>query len=167
MKIKDLKIKLPSKQEGIIAFFENCEKRKKFIEVEKEQYEKYLKKAKHDLYRAQREYEDNCFDWTIIKSYYAIHHAANALLLKKQGKICKDHSCLIIALKHHNLITEDLFKELSKLHESFADVLGLDLTFQLRKIGQYNVEEWENLTREDVQITLDVAKKIVAYAEHA
>ncbi len=167
MKIEEISIKLPLKQEGIAAFFMNCEKRKKFIEVEKEQYEKYLKKAKHDLYRAQREYEDNCFDWTIIKAYYAIHHAANTLLLKKQGRICKDHSCLIIALKHHSIIPEGLFKELSQLHESFADALGLDLTFQLRKIGQYNVEEWEKLTKEDARITLDIAKRIVSYAEHA
>ena len=166
MKLEDITLKLPVRKEGITAFFESCEKRKKFISVNSEEYSKHLKKAKHDLSRAINEYKDRCFDWTIIKAYYAIHHAANALLLRTKGIICKDHSCLIIALKHYEIISEEFFKEISQIHEALSDVLGLDLTFQLRKIGQYSVEEWEKLTDEDAQLVLTIAKKIVSFVEH-
>ncbi|MBI2631647.1 HEPN domain-containing protein [Candidatus Pacearchaeota archaeon] len=145
MKIEEIKTKLPKKEEKIEIFYQNCEKRKKFISGDKENHKFHLKKSRHDLFRAIKEFEDKCWDWTVIKAYYALHHAANGLLLKKQGFFCKDHSCLIIALKFYKLINEEQFKELSKLHESFSDIFGFDLTFQLRKIGQYDVYEWENV----------------------
>lgn len=167
MRIKEIRIKLPKKVRGIERFYQNCEKRKKFIESGKDNYNQHLKKAKHDLYRAIREYEDKCWDWTVVKAYYAIHHAANAILLKKKGLLCKDHSCLIIALKYYELIKGDLFKELSSLHESLADVLGLDLTFQLRKISQYDVNEWEKITEEDASLIISIAKKIISFVENA
>ncbi len=167
MKIDEIKIKLPSEKRSIENFFFNCEKRRKFITSDKKEHEKHLAKAKHDLYRATKEQEDKCWDWTVIKAYYALHHASNALLLKKRGYFCKDHLCLIIALKYFELIPDSLFKELSSVHESLADVLGLDLTFQLRKISQYSVEEWENITEEDASLMMNIAKKIVSFAENA
>ena len=85
MKIKEIKLKLPEKKESVEKFFFNCEKRRKFITEDKKNYENHFKKAKHDLYRALKEFEDKCWDWTVIKAYYAIHHAANSLLLKKRG----------------------------------------------------------------------------------
>lgn len=166
MKIKDIRIKLPKKEKSIERFYQSCEERRKFIQAKKEDYGKHLKKSKHDLYRAIKEYEDKCWDWTVIKAYYSIHHAANALLLKKKGVICKDHSCLIIALKHHDLIRGDLFEELSGLHEALADVLGLDLTFQLRKLSQYDVNEWENITQENASLIISIAKKVAAFVEN-
>ena len=164
MKIKE--IKLPNTEKGVKKFQENCEKRNKFIQGNREFYKKHLKKAKHDLYRAVREFEDQCWDWTVIKAYYAIHHAANSLLLRKKGFFCKDHSCLITALKHYNLIPDNLFSELTELHESFSDILGLDLTFQLRKLGQYDVNEWENIKKEDSELIISIAKKFVVFVEN-
>jgi len=166
MEIKDISIKLPKKESSIGKFHENCEKRKKFIEGQKTNYYKHLKKAKHDFFRAIKEMEDKCWDWTVIKAYYAIHHASNALLLNKKGFFCKDHSCLIIALKYHDLIKDDLFKELSELHESLADVLGLDLTFQLRKLSQYDVEEWEKISEKEANLIISIAKKLLSYVEN-
>lgn len=166
MKSKDIKIKLPKKEKSIEKFYLNCEKRKKFVAVGKENYKKHLKKAKHDFYRAEKEYNDKCWDWTVIKSYYSIHHAANALLLGKKGFFCKDHSCLIVALKYYSLIKEDLFKELLDLYDSLADVFGLDLTFQLRKLSQYDVNEWENIKEEDASLTISIAKKLISFVEN-
>jgi len=166
MKAKDIKIKLPKKAKTIGRFYLNCEKRKKFVAVGKENYKKHLKKAKHDLYRAEKEYEDKCWDWTVIKAYYAIHHSANALLVREKGFFCKDHSCLIVALKYYNLIKEGLFKELLDLHDSLADALGLDLTFQLRKLSQYDINEWENIKEEDASLTVSVAKKLISFVEN-
>src|SRR3989344_9057051 len=166
MEIKSIKIKLPNKKEGIEKFYLNCQKRNKFIHGDKEFYKKHLKKAKHDLYRALKEFEDKCWDWTVIKAYYSIHHTANSLLLKEKGFFCKDHSCLIIALKYHNLIKEDLFKELSKLHELLSDALGFDMTFQLRKLSQYDVYEWENISEKDASLVVSVAKKFISFVEN-
>lgn len=166
MVIDDVNIKLPRKEESIKKFYENCEKRKKFISSNEKFAEAHLKKARHDLYRGIKEFEDSCWDWTVIKTYYSIHHSANYILLKKKKMICKDHSCLIIALQYYDLVPENIFNELSKLHESLSDALGLDLTFQLRKIGQYDVEEWENISEKDAKLTVDIAKKMVEIAEN-
>ena len=167
MEIKDINIKLPKNAESLEKFYQNCEIRKKFISGNKQFSEKHLKKAKNDLYRTIREFEDKCWDWTVIKAYYAIHHSGNALLLRKKGFFCKDHSCLIVALKYHNLIADELFNELSKLHESLSDALGFDLTFQLRKLGQYDVDEWENIKESDASIVISIAKKFVSFVENA
>ncbi len=163
MEIKEIKIKLPESKSSIDKFFNNCQDRKKFIHDTKEHYIQHLRKANHDLTRALAEFNDECWDWTIIKSYYSIHHAGNALLSKSKEVFSKDHSCLIIALKYHDLVDNKLFKSLTEINEKFSDVLSLDITFQLRKISQYNVDEWEKLTRQDAELILNVAKKFVKF----
>ena len=165
MKIDNINSKLPKKEDSIDKYYLSCESRKKFIEDTEGHYAQRLKKAKHDLSRAVAEFEDSCWDWTIVKSYYAIHHAANALLSKNKGLFSKDHTCLIISLKHYNLIDNRFFDELNNLHEKFSDILSLDLTFQLRKISQYNVDEWEDLSKDDAKLILDVAKKFTKFVE--
>jgi uncharacterized protein (UPF0332 family) len=165
MKIEEVKIKLPKKEKSIENYFKGCERRKKFVSSDPERSLKHLKKAKHDLNRAIAEFEDDVWDWSIIKSYYSIHHAGNALLLKNKGFFSKDHSCLIIALKVFDLIDKELFIKLRNIYENFSDTLSLDLTFELRKISQYSVDEWEDLTKEDARKVLELAKRFVSYVE--
>lgn len=165
MKIEEVKIKLPKKERSIENYFESCKRRKKFVNSDPESSFKHLKKAKHDLNRAIAEFKDNVWDWSIIKSYYSIHHAGNALLLKNKGFFSKDHICLIIALKLFNLIDKELFLKLKSIHERFSDTISLDLTFELRKISQYSVDEWEDLTKEDARKVLELAKEFVSYVE--
>lgn len=165
MKIEEIKNTLPKEKESIKKFFLNCENRKKYVNDTPEHYKKHLKKAKHDLARAIAEFEDECWDWTIIKAYYSIHHAGNALLSKNKDLFSKDHSCLIIALKYYELIEKDLFEKLLFLNERFSDILSLDFAFQLRKIGQYSVDEWEQLKKEDAELILNVAKEFVKSIE--
>ena len=81
-KIEEIIVKLPKKDKSIDKFFLNCEKRNKLIKDRDDYYKKRIKKAKHDLKRAIADYNDDCWDWTIVKAYYAIHHAGNALLSK-------------------------------------------------------------------------------------
>ncbi|MBU0760147.1 MAG: hypothetical protein KJ858_00485, partial [Nanoarchaeota archaeon] len=100
MKIEN---KLPKEKEKVRKFYENCEARHKYVPAMMEQAEKHLIKAKHDFSRALSELDDRCWDWTVIKAYYSIFHAGNFLLLKSKGFFCKDHSCLLIALEHHDL----------------------------------------------------------------
>lgn len=165
MKIKDISVKLPQKEDSIENFFSNCINRKKFVEDTKDHYKKHLKKAKHDLARAIAEFNDGCWDWTVIKAYYSIHHAANALLSKNKNQFSKDHSCLVIALKYYNLIEESLFEDLMRINNRFSDALSLDLTFQLRKISQYNVDEWEEITEQDAKLILDISKRFIKFVE--
>ncbi len=160
-----VKIKLPKKETSIEKFFCNCEKRKKFVEDAENYHEKRLKKSKHDLNAAISEFKQQNWDWTVVKAYYAIHHSGNALLSKEKKLFSKDHSCLIIALKYHNLVDKALFDKLSKIAEQFHDTLSIDLTFELRKIGQYDVEKWEEITKEDAEKVLEIAKKFVSYVE--
>ncbi|MEK6950367.1 MAG: hypothetical protein AABX13_01435 [Nanoarchaeota archaeon] len=51
------------------------------------------------------------------------------------------------------------------LYERFSDTLSLDLTFQLRKISQYNVDEWDSVTKEDAGLILAVARKFIRFVE--
>lgn len=165
VRIEEINIKLPKERESIKKFFSGCGNRRKFIDDTEEHYKKHLNKAKHDLSRALAEFKDGCWDWTIIKAYYAIHHGGNALLSKYKKQFSKDHSCLIIALKYYDLIDNSLFNELVKINERFSDILSLDLTFQLRKISQYNVDEWENLTKENAELILNITKKFIKFVE--
>jgi len=165
MKMDKIKIKLPKTDEGIVNYFKNCEKRGKFIKDTSGHYKSHLKKAKHDLKRAIKEFNDECWDWTIIKAYYAIFHTGNALLSKKKKLFSKDHSCLIIALKYWNLIDEDFFSKLMDIYENFSDTISIDLTFQMRKISQYDVDLWEQLTETDASMILELANEFVSYTE--
>ncbi|HLC90917.1 MAG TPA: HEPN domain-containing protein [Candidatus Nanoarchaeia archaeon] len=165
MKIEEMDISLPNKEESVAKFFSGCETRKKFVADTKDHYSQHLKKAKHDLSRAIAEFHEECWDWTIIKAYYAMHHAGNALLSKKKGTFSKDHHCLIIALHHYKLIGDTLFYELEEINKRFSDVLSLDLAFQLRKISQYSVDEWESLVKSDAEMVLHIARKFVHFVE--
>lgn len=165
MSIEEIKIKLPKSDRSVERFFSNCEARRKFVRDTEGHFRSHIKKAKHDLARAEAEFAGMCWDWTIIKAYYAIHHAGNALLSRKKGVFSKDHSCLLIALKHWNLIEPRFFRKLSELNERFSNIFSIDITFQLRKIGQYNVDEWENLSMEDAKLVLSVAKEFVQFSE--
>ncbi len=163
--IEEVSINLPKTEKAIANYFLNCNKRKKFVTDTKEHYKKRLKKAKHDLKCSIDEYQNKNWDWTIVKAYYAIHHAANALLSKKKALFSKDHSCLIIALKYNQLIDDYLFNELTNIYEGFSDTLSIGLTFELRKIGQYDVDKWEKLTEEDARKVIETTKKFISYVE--
>lgn len=163
--IEDVNIRLPKTKRALRNYFLSCRSRKKFITDAKEHYKKRLKKSKHDLKCAINEYEEKNWDWTIVKAYYAIHHAANALFSKKKDIFSKDHSCLIVALKYHGLIDENLFSELMNIYEGFSDTLNIGLTFELRKIGQYDVDRWEELTEGDAKMVLETAKRFVSHVE--
>ncbi len=165
MKLDEINIKLPRKSKSLENILKSCKERKKFVKDPPENYKKRLKKSKHDLARAKDEFKEKCWDWTIIKTYYAIFHAGNTLLSKRKGLFSKDHSCLIVALKNWDLIDEELFKELRNIYENFSDTVSMDLTFQLKKISQYNVELWEELTKEDAETVLKIAEKLVNYVE--
>jgi uncharacterized protein (UPF0332 family) len=120
MVLEEIGSRLPTREDSIKAHYETCTSRKKFINIDASEAILHLEKAKHDLSRAIKEFEDDCWDWTIIKAYYSIHHATNALLIKKAKMFSKDHICLIVALKHLGLIPNEFYDELRKLHSKFS-----------------------------------------------
>lgn len=165
MKLESIKIKLPKSTKALENSFRNCEKRDKFVKDTPNHYKKRLEKSKHDLSRAVAEFSDECWDWTIVKAYYSIFHSANALLSKKMDVFSKDHTCLMIALKYWNLVDKRLFSRLVGIYERFSDIMSMDLTFQLRKLSQYDVDYWHEITKSDAFKVLELAKEFVKYVE--
>ncbi|VVB60959.1 HEPN domain protein [uncultured archaeon] len=165
MLIEELKSKLPKREQSINSFFASCSERKSYINAESSDIALHLEKAKHDLSRAIKEFEDGCFDWTVIKAYYSIHYAGNALLIKRQGVFSKSHVCLIIALKRLNLISDDFYGELREIHSKFSDFTAFEITYSLRRIGQYDVVKWKSIGREDADALISFAKKFIQFVE--
>ena len=165
MLLEELKSKLPKRKKSIENFFNSCMERKSFVKTDSQEYVLHLEKSKHDLNRALKEFEDKCFDWTIIKAYYAVHHVANALLIKKQGMFSKNHICLLVALKYLNLIPEEFYQKLREIHSKFSDFSAFEITYSLRKISQYSVAKWKELTENDTKAILLFAKQFVAFVE--
>lgn len=180
MLLEELKSKIPKRKRSIENFFNSCMERKSFVKTDSQEYVLHLEKSKHDLNRALKEFEDKCFDWTIIKAinnpttphpeflpqtYYAVHHAANALLIKKQGMFSKNHICLLVALKYLNLIPEEFYQKLREIHSKFSDFSAFEITYSLRKISQYSVAKWKELTENDTKAILLFAKQFVAFVE--
>jgi len=165
MVLEEVGSKLPTRKDSIKAYYETCASRKKFINIDASEAILHLEKAKHDLSRAIKEFEDDCWDWTIIKAYYSIHHAANALLIKKAKMFSKDHICLIVALKHLGLIPNEFYEELRKLHSKFSDFTAFEIAYSLRKVSQYDVVKWKELSKEDAELVLEFAKKFVKFVE--
>lgn len=63
-----------------------------------EMYQKEFRVGERDIETAQKSFLDGDFKWAVIQAYYAIFHAARALLFKS-GYREKSHSALKIAIK--------------------------------------------------------------------
>ena len=156
---------LPKSEARIDKSYKNCEQRKRFIHVNKKEFSAHLEKAKSDLTRIENDYNSKAWDWVVIKAYYAIHHAINALLIKVKGFYSKDHFCSILALKHFELLSADLYLNLRKIHSKFSDFTGFDVTYSLRKIGQYNIKKWKLISKSDAESVYSFAKELISFIE--
>jgi uncharacterized protein (UPF0332 family) len=165
MVLEEIKARLPQRRKTIKTFYESCTSRKKFIKVESTEFFIHLEKAKHDLQRAMEEFKDRCWDWTIVKAYYAIHHAANALLIKKAGFFSNDHICLIVSLKYLELLPENFYEKLRTLYSRFSDFSAFELVYSLRKLSQYNTAKWKEISRSDAKVVLEFAREFVRFVE--
>jgi len=86
---------LPVNQE-----FKQCLENKKVIPFArgKNLVKKEISVAKSDLSDAKAGYENERYKWTTIQAYYAMFHAARALIYS-QGYREKSHYCLAVALR--------------------------------------------------------------------
>lgn len=165
MVIEELVPKLPKTEKSIKCAYESCLNLKKFVFVESKEFAAHLEKAKSDLKSAETDYKAESWDWVIVKAYYAIHHAINALLVKSKGFYSKDHICAILALKSFELIPEVLYQKLRKIDAKFSDFTGFDITYTLRKISQYDVRKWKDISATDAKSIYSLAKELIAFIE--
>ncbi len=86
-----------------------------------------LKDAVDDLKSAQEEFKKEGFKWATIKGYYAIFHAARALL-HSVGYRERGHFCLYLAIK-------ELFVKEGKMEDSIAE--DLKYSMGLREEADY------------------------------
>lgn len=162
---EEINVRFPKTEKGVLRFFESCRKRKKFVEVSKEAYSEHLELAKDDLNSIKTDFEKKNWRWVVTKSYYAVFHATNALLVNKLGFFSKDHLCAVVALKRENLIPKELYTELGNIYERFSDIFGFAIIFEARKLSQYDTEKWKELTKGDATITRDFARRFVSFVE--
>ncbi len=156
---------LPRNKESVYKGFCNCRKLKKYILVSEKEFAPHLEKAKSDLSKIRADFENEAWDWVVIKSYYSIHHAINALLIRFQGFYSKDHFCAILALKNFDLVPSDIYEKLRKISTKFSDFTGFEISYSLRKIGQYDVIRWKQLSKEDASKIYNFTKEFVAFVE--
>ena len=80
--------------------FEQCLESKKIVLLSrgKSLVKKELSVAKSDLSDAKAGHENERYKWSTIQAYYAMFHAARALIYS-QGYREKSHYCLAIALR--------------------------------------------------------------------
>ena len=164
---EEINVKFPKTEKRLEKAFESCEKRKKFVEVSQESYLEHLELAKDDLNSIEVDFQNKNWRWVITKSYYAIFHATNALLVSKLGFFSKDHLCAVIALKKRELIPEEVYSELGNIYERFSDIFGFAIIFEARKLSQYDTKKWKELDEEDAKTAKDFAKKFVSFVEEA
>lgn len=163
--LPEIIVRFPKTEKKLEKSFKSCWARKKFIQVENKTYTDHLDMAKSDLSGIKSDHENENWRWVIIKSYYTIFHATNALLVNKMGFFSKDHVCAIIALKKEGLLPKKLYDELGKTYERFSDIFGFIIMFEARKISQYDVLKWKFLDKKDADISWNFAKKFVTFVE--
>lgn len=162
---EEINVRFPKDDLKIEKSFENCKKRKKFVDVSKDNYLSHLEMAKDDLVSLKTDFDNMNWRWTVIKAYYAIFHATNALLINKLGFYSKDHVCAVVALKKENLITKELYIDLGSVYKRFSDIFGFAIIFEARKLSQYDVLKWKELGKEDANIAKEFATKYVSFVE--
>lgn len=161
----EISVRFPGSEGRLKRSYESCRKRRKFVDVSRNAYSEHLELAKDDLNSIKTDFENRNWRWVVTKSYYAIFHATNALLVNKLGFFSKDHMCAVIALKRENLIPQELYGELGKIYERFSDIFGFAVIFEARKISQYDTLKWRDVGDEDAVAARGFARRFVSFVE--
>jgi len=112
--------------------FERCLDKRWLVKMPEAGYlvTKELKVALGDLAEAEGGYQRGGYKWSTVQSYYAMFHAARALLYSR-GYREKSHYCLSVAMRH-------LFVSQGVLHERLVD--DMDDARALREDADYRAE---------------------------
>jgi uncharacterized protein (UPF0332 family) len=126
--------------------FKQCLESRKIVSFPrgKDLLEKEIAVARSDLSDAKAGYENQRYKWSTIQAYYAMFHAARALIYSR-GYREKSHYCLAVALRA-------LFVEEGQIEAKFVrDFLN---AMNLREAADYEAE-----------FSMDGAKAVIASAE--
>lgn len=131
--------------------FKRCLEKKNLIRVpiEKSLIDKELKTAQHDLRDAEDVLKMKKVKWATISAYYAMFHAARALLYS-QGYREKSHFCLRTAIKA-------LFIDKNRLEPRYLDYY--DTAKELRENADYQAEFSHEGARETIKNAREFLKK--------
>lgn len=108
-----------------------------------------IEKAWNDLSDAKKTFELGMYDNSANRSYYAIFHAARAVLVL-DGKDFKKHSGVISSFQRDYIKTEIFGKEMSKI---------ISKAFNMRSDSDY--EDFYIIVKEDVSNQLENAEYFV------
>lgn len=112
---------------------------------------KELEVAKEDLNSSKRDFKARDYKWSISQSYYAMFHAARALLFSAGYKE-RSHYCLAIAIEH-------LFCGKGKLSKKLIN--SLSTARKLRELADYESE----YTKNSAEIVLERAEEFIQITE--
>jgi len=132
--------------------FEKCLKHRWLVTMPEARHlvGKELRVARNDYAEAEVGYQRGSHKWSTIQSYYAMFHAARALLYTR-GYREKSHYCLSVAMRH-------LFVDEGLLDEALID--DMDDARALREDADYRAEFSEAGARHG----LEAANRLVARA---
>lgn len=113
---------------------------------------KEIEGASYDLAKARKSLDDNDAKWAIVKAYYAMFHAARALLFSRNFRE-KSHRALLIAMR-------ELFRRSVKpeLLDAFEE--GMDLREEADYSMIYSEESAQELIESAEQFLME-AKRIL------
>lgn len=162
------KRKLPKTQEKIEKVYNNCEKHKKFREINKDSFSDYLIRSQKDIASAENDLKNGDYYWARIKAYQSLFHMLNALLVKNFGYYSKDHGCILAALLKENIINQDIARQLYLIVESIMErdtkssaenfIQDIDYIRIQRNFALYKPKAWEEVTKEDIENELNKIK---------
>lgn len=133
--------------------FKDCLAKKRIFPFEpaKQLVNIETKDAEDDLESARRELSKSGFKWATIKGYYAMFHAARALIYSR-GYRERGHYCLYLAIK-------ELFVKENKLNSLLAEDLKNSMV--LREDADYR----RNFSREGASATIESAERFLKAAK--
>ncbi len=101
---------MPKTKESLERTYKRCEN--KFIKIDMFLFTDYQSLAYEDLDSAVKETNPR---WAITKSYHSLFLMCNSILVKKLGVYSKNHTCILIALLHNNLIPKNILEKIDKI----------------------------------------------------
>jgi uncharacterized protein (UPF0332 family) len=138
---------------GVIEELVNKSKLKK-VKFSPEMYQKEFRVSKLDLETAQKSLQDGNFKWAVIQAYYAIFHAARALLFKS-GYREESHLALKLAFKalyiETGILSIDTYNALER---------GMSLREMADYKETYSQSGAENLTKSVVAAVKEIENEL-------
>jgi len=156
-----IKAGIPKIKKSIENDFKDCEKRKRFVKIERKTYKDYIKRAKDDIISAERDLKNNDLYWPLAKIYQSIFFSLNTILVRNYGFFSKDHKCLLTAALKIGLVEDETSKEISLLFDLKKILEETDVIRQERNIALYHPESKKIISKKDVKSAFNVAQKLL------